>query len=169
MRRTVTAALIALALVVLSPSAQLSAKATLVKRIGNNTEGATLVSNGAGQAQIALIDGYDVLVVPVGGNGKAPAHKIFDVKSHQWTAFPSGIAFLGVEKNFQPARKAHVGFLVDDIRTIIAECGRRGLENVDDGPLDATLRSGISRSPHRLCQRRHPWAGSLDAGSGSCL
>jgi len=76
---------------------------------------------------------------------------------------------LGVEKNFQPARKAHVGFLVDDIRTIIAECGRRGLENVDDGPLDATLRSGISRSPHRLCQRRHPWAGSLDAGSGSCL
>src|SRR5207247_1897076 len=92
--------LIALALVLLSPSAKLSAKATLVKRIGNNAEGATLVSNGAGQAQIALIDGYDVLVVPVGGNGKAPAHKIFDVKSHQWTGFPSGIAFLGVEKNF---------------------------------------------------------------------
>jgi len=35
---------------------------------------------------------------------------------------------LGVEKNFQPARKAHVGFLVDDIRT-------RG----DEGRLRAVL------------------------------
>jgi catechol 2,3-dioxygenase-like lactoylglutathione lyase family enzyme len=43
---------------------------------------------------------------------------------------------LGVEKNFRPARKAHIGFLVDDIATIIAECRRRGLEIVDDEPLD---------------------------------
>jgi catechol 2,3-dioxygenase-like lactoylglutathione lyase family enzyme len=43
---------------------------------------------------------------------------------------------LGVEKDFRPARKAHVGFLVDDITTIIAECRRRGLEIAHDEPLD---------------------------------
>ncbi len=43
---------------------------------------------------------------------------------------------LGVEKNFRPARKAHIGFLVDGIATIIAECRRRGLEIVDGEPLD---------------------------------
>jgi hypothetical protein len=100
MRRALVATLIALSLVALGPSGKLAAKATVVKRIGNNTEGATLVSNGPGEAQIALLDGYDVLVMPAGGNSKAPAHRIFDVKSHQWTGFPSGIAFLGVEKNF---------------------------------------------------------------------
>src|SRR5882724_1124752 len=35
-------------------------------------------------------------------------------------------------------------------------------------PPGPTLRSGTSRSPHRLCQRRHRWAGSFP-GSGSCL
>ncbi len=101
MRRPIAAAPTALFfLLTFASSGSLSAKGTLVKRLGNNTEGATLVSNGPGEAQIALIDGYDVLVVPVGGRGKASAHKIFDVKAHQWAAFPSGIAYLAAERNF---------------------------------------------------------------------
>jgi catechol 2,3-dioxygenase-like lactoylglutathione lyase family enzyme len=43
---------------------------------------------------------------------------------------------LGVELDFRPARKAHVGFLVDDLATILAECRRRGLEVADDERLD---------------------------------
>jgi catechol 2,3-dioxygenase-like lactoylglutathione lyase family enzyme len=43
---------------------------------------------------------------------------------------------LGVEHDFRPARKAHVGLLVDDVRAIVAECRRRGLETVDDEPLE---------------------------------
>jgi hypothetical protein len=98
-----TAAPIGLSLLLaLSAPVGLSAKSksTQAKRLGNNTEGATLVSHGHGEAKIALLDGYDVLVVNVGGKSKAPAHKAFDVKAHPWAAFPSGIAYLGVEKNY---------------------------------------------------------------------
>ena len=98
-RRVLT--LIAFAFLFVFPvSGSLSAKSAPAKRLGNNTEGITLVSNGPGETQIAMLDGYDVLVVPVGGRGKAPAHKIFDVKAHAWALFPSGIAYLTVEKNF---------------------------------------------------------------------
>jgi len=101
MRRRLTAALIAVLFLLTFPSSgRLAAKSALVTRIGNNSEGATLLSNGPGEAQVAILDGYDVLVVPVGGNGKAPAHKLFDVKAHQWADHPAGIAYLGVEQNF---------------------------------------------------------------------
>lgn len=43
---------------------------------------------------------------------------------------------LGVEEDFRPARKAHVGLLVDDIATIAAACQRRGLDVVADEPIE---------------------------------
>lgn len=100
MRRFIACVGTALFVVSFSPFASLSARNTSAKRLGNNAEGATLVSNGPGEAKVAVIDGYDVLVVPAGGRGKAPAHPLFDVKAHEWALFPSGIAYLGREKNF---------------------------------------------------------------------
>jgi catechol 2,3-dioxygenase-like lactoylglutathione lyase family enzyme len=50
---------------------------------------------------------------------------------------------LGVEQDFRPARKAHVGFLVDDVEAVVRACRDGGLEVVDDEPLDGYARAYV--------------------------
>lgn len=70
------------------------------KRLGNNTEAATFVSEGANANHVVMIDGWDVRAIPVEGKGKAPAKTLFDVRSISWGAFPSGIAYVPVERDY---------------------------------------------------------------------
>ena len=79
-----------------------SANAGLVvdKRLGNNSEGATTITNGRYANNVAILDGYDVIAVPTEGNGKARAQKLFDVKTIPWVSFPSGIAYIPSERSF---------------------------------------------------------------------
>lgn len=50
---------------------------------------------------------------------------------------------LGVEADFRPARKAHLGLLVDDLTAVLAECRRRGLEVVAGEPLEGFERAYV--------------------------
>ncbi|HWA42752.1 MAG TPA: VOC family protein [Hypericibacter adhaerens] len=47
---------------------------------------------------------------------------------------------LGVDKNFAPARKAHPGFLVEDLPALIAALTQAGFAVKSDEPLDGYLR-----------------------------
>src|SRR5438445_7252516 len=73
------AALTLVAVLVAAAPAQ-GAAPTAHARIGNNTEGATLVTAGPFAEQVALLDGYDVLAVPVEGRGRTAPRKLFDLK-----------------------------------------------------------------------------------------
>lgn len=76
-----------------------SAGLTLDKRLGNNTEGATFIGNGSNAGQVAVLDGYDVIGIPVNGNRVQP-HTLFTTKRVGWAAFPSGIAYVPVDKTY---------------------------------------------------------------------
>ncbi len=47
---------------------------------------------------------------------------------------------LGVDKNFQPAGKAHIAFLVDNVSELASRCSEEGYRIVDDEPLDGYIR-----------------------------
>lgn len=47
---------------------------------------------------------------------------------------------LGVETEFRAATKAHVGFLVDDVASLIARCNEAGYRVVGDEPLEGFVR-----------------------------
>ncbi|MGH3715112.1 MAG: hypothetical protein ACRDT4_16865 [Micromonosporaceae bacterium] len=68
-------------------------------RIGNNLEGATLITNGRHAGQIAVLDGFAVRTVSVNGARTQP-QTLFSIKHIAWPAFPSGIAYLSGEKTF---------------------------------------------------------------------
>jgi hypothetical protein len=76
------------------------AGATVDVRLGNNTEGTTRITNGPNANQVAALDGYDVVGIPVEGNGRTQPHMLFDVRSVPWGAFPSGIAYIPTDKTF---------------------------------------------------------------------
>src|SRR5262249_40551921 len=78
------------------------ARAGLVldKRIGNNTEGSTFIANGPSAGQVAVLDGYDVLAIPVNGKAQVQPQTLFTTKNAGWSAFPSGIAYVPVEKKY---------------------------------------------------------------------
>ena len=76
-----------------------SAGLTLDKRLGNNTEGSTFIANGSNAGQVAVLDGYDVIGIPVNGK-RAQPHTLFTTKGVGWAAFPSGIAYVPVDKTY---------------------------------------------------------------------
>jgi len=43
---------------------------------------------------------------------------------------------LGVDKNFVPARRAHVAFVVSDLKSLTERCRKSAFEVVDDEPLE---------------------------------
>jgi catechol 2,3-dioxygenase-like lactoylglutathione lyase family enzyme len=51
---------------------------------------------------------------------------------------------LGVEEDFGPARKAHPGFIVDDLAHLINRLARSGVAAVEDQPLDGFVRKYVS-------------------------
>lgn len=96
MTARIAAAAAAAALVVVAPAyAGLQRDA----RLGNNTEGATAITNGPNAGQVGVIDGWDVVAIPIDGKGR-DAHKLFDVKSVPWSAFASGIAYIPTERTY---------------------------------------------------------------------
>ncbi len=48
-----------------------------------------------------------------------------------WFEGPSINLHLGVEQEFRPARKAHVGFIVDDVAELVNLCRAHNLETTD--------------------------------------
>ena len=50
---------------------------------------------------------------------------------------------LGVEEDFSPARKAHPGFIVDNLANLIDQLERSGFAVVDDQPLDGFVRKYV--------------------------
>ena len=69
-------------------------------RIGNNTEGATLITGFPFAEQVALLDGYDVIAMPVEGRGRTVPQKLFDVKALHPIGNPSGIVYVPSERAF---------------------------------------------------------------------
>jgi hypothetical protein len=99
MRRRLVVGSIALFVLLVGAGGGVSAKNTTVKRLGNNSEGTTLISKG-GVVELAVLDGYDVLAVNVAANPNARLRKLFDISGHAWATFPSGIAYLSSENAF---------------------------------------------------------------------
>jgi catechol 2,3-dioxygenase-like lactoylglutathione lyase family enzyme len=52
-------------------------------------------------------------------------------------------AHLGVEKNFVPARKAHLAFIVDDLAGMVAKAIQAGLRVTEDEPIEGCDRRRI--------------------------
>lgn len=51
---------------------------------------------------------------------------------------------LGVEADFRPARKAHPGLLIDDLRALIDVLRTHGYEVTDDKAIDGVFRAFVS-------------------------
>jgi catechol 2,3-dioxygenase-like lactoylglutathione lyase family enzyme len=51
---------------------------------------------------------------------------------------------LGVDANFAPSRKAHPGFVVDDLSNLCASLEKAGFPTVSDEPLEGYLRKYVS-------------------------
>jgi hypothetical protein len=65
-------------------------------RLGNSTEDISYLGNN----QMAVLDGYDLLNVPLGGTPQDPRgrpRKLFDVRGLAVTGAPRGVAFLAAE------------------------------------------------------------------------
>ena len=60
-----------------------------------------------------------------------------------WFEGPSIKLHLGVEQEFRPARKAHVGFIVDDVAELVDICRSENLETTDVNSLDGYLRAHV--------------------------
>jgi hypothetical protein len=69
-------------------------------RVGNNTEGATLVTAGPFAEHVAVLDGYDVIAVPVEGRGRTNPQKMFDIKGLGIIGNASGIVYVPSERAF---------------------------------------------------------------------
>ena len=60
-----------------------------------------------------------------------------------WFEGPSIKLHLGVEQEFRPARKAHVGFIVDDVAVLVDICRGRNLETTDIKEIDGYRRAHV--------------------------
>lgn len=57
-----------------------------------------------------------------------------------WFEGPGIKLHLGVEQDFRPARKAHVGFVVDDVAELVYLCRSQDLETTEVKAVDGYLR-----------------------------
>jgi hypothetical protein len=76
-----------------------------LNRLGNNTESITLITAGRHRGEIALIDGYDVLAVPIHPAHGAPK-RLFGIEPLNPTAFASGLVHVRSERRFNFALQA---------------------------------------------------------------
>ena len=60
-----------------------------------------------------------------------------------WFEGPSIKLHLGVEQEFRPARKAHVGFVVDDVADLVDLCRSENLETTEVRAVDGYLRAHV--------------------------
>lgn len=96
-------------LLILAPA--LSAQSVVSRaRIGGYTEATTFISNGTNSNRIALMDGYEVLSMPIKVGAKAT--KLFSVLDLPIDAAPRGIAWVASEKLFAFADNFHPDMLI---------------------------------------------------------
>jgi hypothetical protein len=69
-------------------------------RLGNNTEAATLITAGRFAGQVAVLDGYDVIAVPVEGEAALPPARLFGIEALEPIAHASGLAYARSERRF---------------------------------------------------------------------
>ena len=62
---------------------------------------------------------------------------------------PASELHLGVEQEFRPARKAHVGFVVDDVVDLVDLCRAQNLETTDINEIDGYRRAHVLRPPRQ--------------------
>ena len=60
-----------------------------------------------------------------------------------WFEGPSIKLHLGVEQEFRPARKAHVGFVVDNVVDLVDLCRTQNLETTDINEIDGYRRAHV--------------------------
>jgi len=68
-------------------------------RLGNNTESLTLITGGPNGGRVAMIDGYDVVAVPIHPAHGAPA-RLFGIEGLNPEAFASGLVYVRSERRF---------------------------------------------------------------------
>jgi hypothetical protein len=68
-------------------------------RLGNNIEAATPITAGPFASQVAILDGYDVIAVPVHA-AQVPATRLFGIEPLAPDAFASGLVYLPSERQF---------------------------------------------------------------------
>jgi hypothetical protein len=79
-------------------------------RLGNNTESLTLITGGPHGGSVAMIDGYDVIAVPIHPAHAAPT-KLFGIEKLRPDAFASGIVHVRSEGRFYFGLQAQVDHL----------------------------------------------------------
>src|ERR1700742_946151 len=62
------------------------------------------------------------------------------VRGGVWFGSGAVRVHLGIDRDFVPARKAHPGFLVDDLRATLDGLRAHGIEAWEDEPLEGYLR-----------------------------
>lgn len=67
-------------------------------RLGNNTEDVELITSGPNAGQVAVLDGWEVLAIPVSTPSRTQPRLLFDVTDVPWAAFPSGMGYVPNEK-----------------------------------------------------------------------
>lgn len=69
-------------------------------RLGNNVEDADLITNGPNAGQLAILDGWDVVGIPVTGAKRTQPHILFSLKGVGFPGFPSSMAYVAPEKSY---------------------------------------------------------------------
>ena len=94
---------------------------------------------GIDHIQLAMPAGQETLArafyVGVLGLTEVPKPQVLAQRGGVWFESGSAKVHLGVEADFRPARKAHPGFLVSDLREVIARCEAAGIAIISDEPL----------------------------------
>ena len=93
----------------------------------------------AGREAEAIAFYHDLLGIPV---VPKPAH--LAARGGCWFEQGDLKVHLGVEADFRPALKAHPAFIVEDLRSIVADVTAAGFEVRDDEPLEGFDRVYVS-------------------------
>ena len=78
------------------------------------------------------------------GLAEVPKPKNLAARGGCWFERGAARIHLGVEKNFQPARKAHPALLVDDLRALAASLNAAGFATRDGEPLEGYVRIDVN-------------------------
>ena len=103
--------------------------------------------NSIDHVQLAMPPGAEDLVrefyAGVLGLTEVPKPPELAKRGGAWFEGPSIKLHLGVEQEFRPARKAHVGFVVDDVADLVDLCRAQNLETTDINEIDGYRRAHV--------------------------
>ena len=103
--------------------------------------------NSIDHVQLAMPAGAEDLVrefyAGVLGLTEVPKPPELAKRGGAWFEGPGIKLHLGVEQEFRPARKAHVGFIVDNVAELVDICRSENLETTEVTPLDGYRRAHV--------------------------